>query len=71
MDGIACGDIVSAIKTENVLTELRHLGCRAEITLGRLIAADVSLANEERVREFFQAGKRQGHWELQEEESPE
>jgi hypothetical protein len=88
VDGIACGAVVSAVKTdkglyyfdavvarggnsthrlwladeltgksEDVLRNLRNLGCRAEVTLGRLIAVDASPVLEERVREFLLQGK--------------
>jgi hypothetical protein len=57
-----------AEKSGQILSDLRSLGCGAEVTLGRLIAVDVSPCLEERLREFLLLGRQRGYWELQEED---
>jgi Domain of unknown function (DUF4265) len=52
-------------ESEAVLSELRRMGCVAEITLDRLIGVDVGPSIEERVWEYLQDGLQAGRWDLQ------
>jgi hypothetical protein len=58
------------LSATRVLEDLRGLGCRAEITLERLIAIDVSLDRETQVWDFLAAGRERGDWEIQVGHSP-
>ena len=54
-----------SLDAEGVLRQLRNLGCRAEVTLERLIAIDVSPPLEEVVWKFVSKGFEIGEWDLQ------
>jgi hypothetical protein len=49
----------------NVISRLDGLGCRAEITLGRLIAIDVPPETESITWTYVQEGKARGDWDVQ------
>jgi hypothetical protein len=48
-----------------IVEALRELGCRAEITLERLIAIDVHPDRENEIWEYLEAGRNRDDWGLQ------
>jgi hypothetical protein len=61
----------AAVRLPKITAEIEGLGCRSEITLGRLIAIDVPAEAEQSAWDFVQRGSACGDWDVQVGYSPE